>query len=238
MQKAREAARDLVPTAGTIISFIVGRDVLCESLLANLRQRHTRPQVLVGDIGAGKTGVLVRLTELLAEHGTIPVPIRLPAGDLELDFEALAQERFLSEVNADLVSAADGETTWRRLRRERKVCVLADGLDEVLAGEPERDSVIRDAIRKAYRQRLPLVLVLLYGPFRTTDAAIVTLEPLSYEVALAYCGITAQRTSAASSRTSIAPKSSIRRSTCKSHGSPNPGPARADQRGSPGEHRR
>jgi hypothetical protein len=190
-EKARDEPLELVPTAGTIIDQIVGRDTLCESLAASLRERRGRPQVVVGDIGAGKTAVLVRLTQLLAGQGTIPVPIRLPPDDFDLDFETLAQEQFLSEVNADLLSAADGETTWRRLRRERKVCVLADGIDDVLAGEPERDSIIRDAIRKARRQHLPLVLVSRsYAPFGTTDAAILTLEPLSHEVALAYCDAT------------------------------------------------
>jgi hypothetical protein len=194
VEKARDESRELVPTAGTIIGPIVGRDELCQLLVASLHERHGRPQVLIGDIGTGKTGVLIRLTELLAEQGTIPVPIRLPPDNFELDFEALAQERFLGEVNADLLSAADGETIWRRLRRERKICVLVDGIDAVLIGEPERDSVIRDAIRKARRQRLPVLVVSRsYGQFRTTDAAILTLEPLSYEVAIAYCDPTTRQ---------------------------------------------
>jgi hypothetical protein len=189
VERARDQARALVPTAGTMIGSIVGRDALCDVLVANARERSAHPQVLVGDVGAGKTGVLVRLTEILAGQGTIPVPIRLLADDFELDFETLARERFLNEVNADLLLAADGEAIWRQLRRERKICVLADGIDEALPGEPERDNAIRDAIRKAHRQRLPLVLVSRsYQPFLMADATIVTLEPLSYEAALAYAG--------------------------------------------------
>ena len=75
--KARDESRELVPTAGAIIDQVVGRDELCKAVMADLRDRGTRPHVIVGGVGAGKTAVLVRLTELLAEKKAIPVPIRL-----------------------------------------------------------------------------------------------------------------------------------------------------------------
>jgi hypothetical protein len=182
-------SRELVPTAGAIIDKVVGRDDLCKAVMADLHDRGTRPHIIAGGVGIGKTAVLVRLTELLAERHAIPVPIRLRDAAPDFDFETLARDRFLSEVNPGLISFAEGETIWRRLLKDGKVIVLADGLEEALGGEPERDNIIRSAIRKAHQQRLPLVIASRpHDPLRATDAAILTLEPLSYEAALAYIG--------------------------------------------------
>ena len=190
--KARDESRELVPTAGAIIDQVVGRDELCKAVMADLRDRGTRPHVIVGGVGAGKTAVLVRLTELLAEKKAIPVPIRLRDATTELDFEELARDQFLTEVNPGLFSSSEGETIWRRLRKDGKIIVLADGLEEALIGtnaEPERDNIIRAAIRRAHQQRLPLVIASRpHDPLRATEAAILNLEPLSYEAALAYIG--------------------------------------------------
>jgi hypothetical protein len=190
--RARTESRELVPTAGAILDQVVGRDELCKVLMADLHDRQTRPHVIVGGVGTGKTAVLVRLTEFLADKGAVPVPIRLRDAGNELDFENLARDRFLSEVNRYLFSSAEGETIWRRLRKDGKIVVLADGLEEALVGssaEPERDNIIRAAIRKAHQQQLPLVIASRpHDPLRATEAAILVLEPLSYEAALAYIG--------------------------------------------------
>ena len=190
--KARAESRELVPTAGAIIDQVVGRDELCMAVMTDLQHRGSRPHVIAGGVGTGKTAVLVRLTELLAEKRAIPVPIRLRDAATELDFEAMARDRFLNEVNPGLISAAEGETIWRRLRKDGKIIVLADGLEEALVGtsaEPERDNLIREAIRRAHQHHLPLVIASRpHDPLRATDAAILTLEPLSYEAALAYIG--------------------------------------------------
>ena len=185
--KAQEESRELVPTAGAIIDKVVGRDDLCKAVMADLHDRGSRPHVIAGGVGTGKTAVLVRLTELLAEKNAIPVPIRLRDAGIDFDFETLARDRFLNEVNPRLFSFAEGETIWRRLLRDGKVIVLADGLEEALAAEPERDNIIRTAIRRAHQQHLPLVIASRpHGPLRATDAAVMALEPLSYEAALAY----------------------------------------------------
>ena len=185
--KAREESRDLMPTAGAIIDKVVGRDDLCKAVMADLHDRGSRPHVIAGGVGTGKTAVLVRLTELLAEKRAIPVPIRLRDAGIDFDFETLARDRFLNEVNPRLFSFAEGETIWRRLLLDGKIIVLADGLEEALVAEPERDNIIRSAIRRAHQQRLPLVIASRpHGPLRATYAAVLTLEPLSYEAALAY----------------------------------------------------
>jgi hypothetical protein len=185
--RAREESRELVPTAGAIIDKVVGRDDLCNAVMADLHDGATRPHVLVGGVGIGKTAVLVRLTELLAEKQAIPVAIRLRDATTELDFETMARDRFLSEVNRRLLSQAEGETIWRRLLKDGKIVVLADGLEEALVADPDRDNIIRTAIRKAHQQHLPLVIASRpHDPLRATEAAMLMLEPLSYEAALAY----------------------------------------------------
>jgi hypothetical protein len=190
--KARENSRELVPTAGAIIDQVVGRDELCMAVMTDLHDRTSRPHVIVGGVGTGKTAVLVRLTEYLAEKRAIPVPIKLRDATTELDFEAMARSRFLNEVNPGLISSAEGETIWRRLRKDGKIIVLADGLEEAVVGtpaEPERDNIIREAIRRAHQHHLPLVIASRpHDPLRATDAAILNLEPLSFEAALAYIG--------------------------------------------------
>jgi hypothetical protein len=190
--KAQYESRELVPTAGAIIDQVVGRDELCKAVMADLHDRRRRPHVIVGGVGSGKTAVLVRLTELLADRQAVPVPVKLRDAATDLDFEALARDRFISEVNPGLFSSAEGETIWRRLRKDGKIIVLADGLEEALVGtsaEPERDNIIRAAIRRAHQQHLPLVIASRpHDPLRATEAAILNLEPLSYEAALAYIG--------------------------------------------------
>src|SRR5258708_13034604 len=104
--------------------------------MAALHERRTRPHVLVGGVGAGKTAVLVRLTELLADKRAVPVPVRLRDATEILDFESLARERFLSEVNQNqrLIFSSEGEPIWRRLRNAGRIVVLAAGLEDALAG--------------------------------------------------------------------------------------------------------
>jgi hypothetical protein len=192
-RKARKHARELMPTAGSLIGDIVGRDELCRVVMADLHDRKTRrPHVLIGGVGTGKTAVLVRLTELLARRRAVPVPIRLRDAK-ELDFAELAKARFIAEINRGLASTAEGEKIWRRLLQDGRIVVLADGLEEAFAGDQgghpdiERDNRIRLAIRRAHEQGLPLVIASRpHDPLREMDANISDLEPLSEEAALAY----------------------------------------------------
>jgi hypothetical protein len=188
--RARQHARDLVPTAGPIFGKIVGRDDLCRVLMEDLRDGGSRrPHVLVGGVGTGKTAVVVLLTEMLAKRRAVPVPIRLRDADT-LDFSALAKDQFMETVNERLASAGEGEKVWRRLLQDGRIVVLADGLEEALSraeDAEERDNKIRLAIRKAYDQRLPLLIASRpHTPLREMDATIHELEPLSNDAALAY----------------------------------------------------
>lgn len=191
MFRAEKEPRDLVPTAGSIVGEVVGRDELCHVIMDDLRDRERRrPHLLVGGVGVGKTAVMVQLTKLLAEAGAVPVPIRLRDAQEKLRFIVLAREVFVHEAEDTLLSDGEGEKVWRRLLRDDRVVVLADGLEEALAegdAERERDNLIRFAIREAERQRLPLVVATRpHEPLTGIDAAVLELEPLSEEAALDY----------------------------------------------------
>jgi NACHT domain len=191
MRKARDESHNVVQTAGSMIGKVVGRDELCNVIIEDLRDPAIRrPHVVVGGVGTGKTALLVRLTQLLAERGAVPVPIRLRDAQDSLDFRLLARKRFVADTNTRLLSDTEGEKVWRELCKNDQVVVLADGLEEALIegnAQKERDNLIRLAIRQANEQRLPLIVASRpHDPLRDMEAAIVELEPLSEEAALEY----------------------------------------------------
>ncbi|MFE6738615.1 NACHT domain-containing protein [Streptomyces tubercidicus] len=192
LAKARNHPRELVPTAGPDISDIVGREEVAQVIAERLRRRDTRrPYLLVGGIGAGKTAVLVRLTELLARQNAVPVPIRLrDVTGSDLDFERLAKQRFSEEAPQGILARTKNERVWQQLLADDKVVVIADGLEEAILDErfqEDRDNIIRQAIERAQEERLPLVIASRpHSPLQNTSAAIVELEPLSEEEALCF----------------------------------------------------
>ncbi|GAA2592549.1 hypothetical protein GCM10010399_23970 [Dactylosporangium fulvum] len=188
---AKDHPNDLVPTAGSIVGDVVGREQLCRVLMHDVRERETRrPHILIGSVGAGKTAVLVRLMKLLASYNVVPVAIRLRNATKELDFQAMARERLKSLVDPVLRSNAESDKIWRQLRRDNRVVVLADGLDEALVdndGAHDRDTVLRQAIDRAVEQDLPLIVASRpHDPLRGTRAIIIELEPLGQGPALEY----------------------------------------------------
>jgi hypothetical protein len=187
-RRARERPSEVVDTAGRIIGEVVGRDELCRVLIEDLRQPATRrPHVVVGGVGTGKTALLVQLTKLLASSGAVPVPVGLRNAQKQLDFRELARQRFLAESGGRLVAETDAENVWRHLLRNDQIVVLADGLEEALIDETDRDAVVRLAIHRANNDGLPLVVASRpHEPLRELEAAIIDLEPLSEEAALEY----------------------------------------------------
>ncbi|WP_079148367.1 NACHT domain-containing protein [Streptomyces agglomeratus] len=191
---AKRDPRSLVPTAGTILEDVVGRRELCQVIIRSLYDRAIRrPYLLVGSVGAGKTAVLVQLTQMLAEKGAVPVPIRLREVDQDgsrLDFAEAGRKRFREMVDSDLLSGGHGDRVWRQLVADERAVVIADGLEELFVQgtqQKERDIAIRKAIRRAKRQGLPLVIASRpHPPLEESDAAIIDLEPLSEEAALEY----------------------------------------------------
>ena len=191
LRTARSRPQDVVPTAGSIIGDVVGRDELCRVIIADMRDGQTRrPHVVVGGIGMGKTALLVRMAKLLAQQRAVPVAIRLRDAQNSLDFRELARKKFIADLQPSILSDAEGEKVWRQLLKEGRIVVLADGLEEALikpSAEAERDNLIRLAIRRANKDGLPLVIASRpHNPLRGTEAALVELEPLSEEAALDY----------------------------------------------------
>ena len=143
--------------------------------------------MIVGGVGTGKTALLVQLTKQLAEAGAVPVPLGLRTAHEGLDFRELARERFMSEAGGRLVAGTDAEKAWRHLLRDDQIVVLADGLEEALIDGKDRDAVIRLAIHRANKDKLPLIVASRpHDPLREMEAAIIDLEPLSEEAALDY----------------------------------------------------
>jgi hypothetical protein len=190
-RKAKTDPAAMVPTVGAVHGDVVGRDELCNVIMDDLRNRDgRRPHILIGGVGTGKTAVLVQLTRVLAQNGAVPVVIRLRDAQSELDFRDLARRRFTAQIESTLRSSGEGDKVWRQLRREDRIVVLADGLEEAFAGtdsEQDRDNLIRLAIAEAQEQNLPLVIASRpHDPLSGMKAAMLDLEPLSQEAALDY----------------------------------------------------
>ncbi|MGY1528005.1 NACHT domain-containing protein [Streptomyces sp. MN3] len=188
LRKARRHPEELVKP-GSIIRDVVGRDQLCDALMNDLQiSAQRRPHVIVGTIGVGKTALLVRLTQRLAQKGGVPVVLQLRDVKERLSFLKLAKEKFCDELLERVASPAEAEKVWQRLRyTEDRVVVLADGLEDVLKGADDRDNEIRKAINDAMEAKLPLVITSRpQKSLEAIDAAQTVLEPLSEEAALRY----------------------------------------------------
>lgn len=177
----------LVPTA-TEMPEVVGRDGICAIIERDLHYpAGRRPQIIVGGIGEGKTAVLVRLTQQLARHGAVPVPIQLSEAEEPLDFAELAKKRFLSRVDQNLITDDEGDKVWRRLCRDDRVVILADGLEEALPDSSGRDAAIRKAVGEAGAKKMPLVIASRPDEaLRGLSAALIRLEPLSQRATVEY----------------------------------------------------
>jgi hypothetical protein len=198
VQRAISETREFVPTAGTIIGEVVGRDEICHVIMDDLRQAEgRRPHVVLGGVGVGKTAVLFHLTRVLAEKGAVPVALRLRDVEKNFDFAQLAREKFVRDVSTSSISDAEAERVWRELSKDDKIVVLADGLEDAFTTgdrangstreQLERDTKIRLAIRQATRLNLPLVVASRpHEALVGLDAAVVELEHLSEDAALEY----------------------------------------------------
>ncbi|MFI7644142.1 NACHT domain-containing protein [Nonomuraea sp. NPDC049400] len=200
LRRAGTHPRALVQTVGSIIGDIVGREALCGVLIRNLRlgtREVRRPQILVGDVGAGKTAVLVKIVELLTQRGICPVVLRLRDVTLPVDFQGMARKRFQELIDNDLRSNAEADRVWRQLRADDRIVVIGDGLEEALAdrvdathdsdSSVDRDTLLRLGIRRAVDEDLPLLIASRpHDPLRGMEATITELEPLGKGPALDY----------------------------------------------------
>jgi hypothetical protein len=188
LRQGREEPWKVVPTATRME--VVGREGICEIIEEHLRQPDVRrPQIIVAGVGEGKTAVLVRLAQMLAERGAVPVAVHLRDAEDRLDFLKLATDQFTSCVDRHIFSEDEGDKVWRKFRSEGRIVVLADGLEEALVGNPARGPLIRLGIEKAHAEKLPLVIASRPDEvLDNVDAAVIGLEPLAAADAVDYIG--------------------------------------------------
>jgi hypothetical protein len=186
LRNAFEDPWKLVPTATEMK--VVGRDEICKIIESDLHYSSgRRAQLIVGGIGEGKTAVLVRLAEELARRGAVPVAVRLADATDTLDFSELAKRQFIDRVNQSLLTDDEGDKVWRRLCRDDRIVVLADGLEEALRGQPDRVAIIKRALAEAEREDLPLVITSRPDEaLRGLNAALIRLEPLPEQEIVEY----------------------------------------------------
>jgi hypothetical protein len=145
------------------------------------------PQLIVGEVGAGKTTALVGLARFFAERGMVPMYVSL-RGQEGLDFLELAHTAFLEQADGYVAASADAERVWRWLCRSKRLVVLADDLDEAgVSGDGDGTKVhdVRRAFGTARRQGLALVVTSRpIGIPQTLALSAIRLEPISTGAAL------------------------------------------------------
>ncbi|WP_370155557.1 hypothetical protein [Streptacidiphilus sp. EB129] len=118
--------------SGTVGDDFMEPPGLLSALETELRfGRIGTPLVVTGPAGAGKSLVLSRLAGRLAAHGVIPVLISLTGTPLDENVDDAARVSFLRQVERDTTRESDGEKLWWRIRRQRRVVILLDSLDEM-----------------------------------------------------------------------------------------------------------
>jgi hypothetical protein len=184
---ARQQPSEFVPNAAGVTE-VVGRDDLCRVIEQDLRDRSSRrPHVIVGGVGAGKTAVLVRLTQWLADRGAVPVVVRLRDMREDEDCRELAARRFRSLNESRFRSDGEADRIWRRLCADGVVVVLADGLEEAMVDSDARETSIRQVLDGARRAQLPLIITSRPNDvLETLDVALIELGPLDEEKAFEY----------------------------------------------------
>jgi NACHT domain len=169
---------------------VVGREQLTRTLARESAfATNGAPIVVVGEAGSGKTTFLLKLTQHLAETGSVPVDVSLRAASLPLSIRRLAQDEFVRRIDPVVRAETDATRIWRKLCAQGAIVVLADGLDEVAVELPrrERDHVIRAALVSARNERVAVVVTTRPEtvPF-AAPASQFELAPLDEDEALEY----------------------------------------------------
>ncbi|MFF3336825.1 NACHT domain-containing protein [Streptomyces sp. NPDC002888] len=163
----------------------------------------TRRLVILGEPGAGKSVLLIRLLLDLVERRTdtspVPVLFSLASWDPHEPLKAWLAEQLRRThpglttaapmAHAVAATAADGPGDLARALLEAgRILPLLDGFDEL---PPESHSVALDAINRALSARQPLVLASRAAAYRDATvrlngAAAIHLLPLTSDAAAAY----------------------------------------------------
>ncbi len=158
----------------SLLESIIARDQLVKELAADLEE-VAESRIVVAASGSGKTMVLLKLAERLAERGQVPVPVSL-RGKKELNFEKLAREQYGN--HADVHHKDEIDHQWRWLRKRNRITVLADELESSRDGLADRVEAIEEAERAGLRLVVTCRTDGLPGGYRRGR---ITLDPLDRE---------------------------------------------------------
>lgn len=146
------------------------------------------PLLIVGEGGSGKSTFASALVGHLIREDILPVPFSV-RGLSQIDINALARERFISQVDIALKSTDEGEAIWRRARRGRRIVALIDGLDEFAPDllRTERDTAIASAMLRARAGYISVVATARPNTVpKDIEATILELPSLDAEAAVHY----------------------------------------------------
>jgi hypothetical protein len=149
----RRSGRGAAPRSG-----MVPRPDLDQLVIDELRRGGPRPQLIVGPIGSGKTFAMAGLARALAAKRFVPVRVELGDGGGDIDFLALARDRFSREMRRDLLRDGEDFGVWQRLEREGRLVVLIDGLGAPPGRQTAWHARVRDAICSAAEDDYGLVV--------------------------------------------------------------------------------
>jgi hypothetical protein len=161
--QARVRPESLFPVAPRVgkVKDVFGRTELIREIATNLKEHfRTAPQVVVGDTGSGKTSLLLGLAGHFASQDVLPIVLSLRDAQ-EIDFAAMAEQRFKQYIDPHVRTAADADKLWRWMCRRGEIVVLADDLDRArvpgMAADPYKTAA-RVALDAARRRNMPLVV--------------------------------------------------------------------------------
>ena len=161
--QARVLPESLFPVAPRVgkAKDVFGRTELIQEIATNLSDDfRTAPQVVVGDTGSGKTSLLLGLAGHFASKDVVPIVLSLRDAE-EIDFAAMAEQRFKEYIDPHVRTAADADKLWRWMCRRGQVVLLADDLDRArvpgMAADPYKTAA-RVALDAARRRNMPLVV--------------------------------------------------------------------------------
>ena len=119
-------------SARSIVDNVISRTTLVEEL-ANDLEAGGSPQILVGPTGSGKTMVLLKLVQKLAQKHQVPVAISL-RDTPKLDFEEQARKAYREAFPNHTDEQADKQ--WRWHRRSGLITILIDDVEK--ATQPQQ----------------------------------------------------------------------------------------------------
>lgn len=166
---------------------VVGRDDVCKLILSDLEvSAARRPQLVVGELGTGKTALLARLAQHAARRGLVPVVVGLEDEATGLDLLAQARRAF-ARAMADRLAESEADRIWNQLLNADRTMVLVDNVDVALHRGPGAVTEVRVSIEEAMLKGQRLVLAgRPRGALEYLDAVLRRLEPLPDHVVADY----------------------------------------------------